>query len=74
MTMIDPVQFGRLEARVEAVSTRIDSVDRSVQAIDTKLDTVLNTLAEKRGERRMATAVAGFGGSLLGILFGWLAK
>lgn len=67
MTTIDPVRFGRLEAKVDAMAEDVAAVYADVRAIR-------DTLAEKRGERRVAAAVAGFGGSLLGILFGWLAK
>lgn len=74
MSPIDPVDFGRQQARLDAIEQRLMGLEGTVFGVDKKVETIIVTLAEKRGERRVATAVAGFGGSLLGLLFGWLAK
>lgn len=71
---VDPVEFGRHSAQLDALHTRLAHVEETITSVDAKLDTVLVTLAEKRGERRVAVAVAGFMGSLVGILFGWLSR
>jgi hypothetical protein len=68
MTPVDPVQFGRQMAQLEAMDSRVQRVESTVQAVDAKLDTVLETLAEKRGERRAALAIAGLAGTLVSII------
>ena len=66
-TQFDPVRFGRLESKVDSMADQLRELLDDVR-------TIRDSLAEKRGERRVATAVAGFGGSLLGLLVGWLTK
>lgn len=71
---VDPVEFGKHAERISMLQTDVAELKTGMASANAKLDSVIVQLAEKRGERRMATAIAGFGGSLLGILFGWLAK
>jgi hypothetical protein len=65
--MIDPVRFGRLEAKVDALAEELSACSSDVRSIR-------DTLAEKRGERRVGVALTGFLASLAGLFFGWLTR
>jgi hypothetical protein len=71
---VDPVAFGVFQGRLEAMDARLERVENTSQNISEKVDAVLVNLAEKRGERRVAVAMAGFLGSMLGLIFGWLTR
>ncbi len=60
--MIDPQEFGAMQARVKALET-------SFSTLDGKVDKVLDVLAEFRGGKRMLMYVIGG----LGAVVGWLA-
>jgi prefoldin subunit 5 len=58
-------ELGRHEAQIQALTDR-------TERIETKLDTVILTLSERKGERRtiayVATAAGGFGSLLVTVL------
>ncbi len=65
---IDPVQFGVHEGRLQALDDRMCRVENTVEAINGKLDTIIESLAEKRGEWRATAYIAGLAGTLVSVI------
>jgi hypothetical protein len=76
MAPLDPVEFGRHSAQLEAMDNRLCKVETTVNTVNDKLDDVLMQLAEKRGERKaiatVATLAGGLGSLVITILYKWL--
>ena len=72
MSPVDPVEFGRHSAQLDALHSRMCHVEEVIESMNTKLDSVLMTLAERRGERRFSFAAIGFLGTLVGTFVSWL--
>lgn len=59
--------LGRHEAMLDGLDGRMSRVEHTVTGFDRKLDTVLEHLAEKRGERKTLVLVASTIGALVSV-------
>lgn len=60
--------LGRHEAMLDGLDSRMSGVETKVDGVDKKLDSVLQYIAEKRGERRMLVAIAGLAGAAASVV------
>jgi hypothetical protein len=78
MGTFDPVEFGEHRARLVGLDNRLVRVEMSLDEANVKLDTVINALAERRGERKaiatMATLAGGLGSLIVTMFYKWMEK
>lgn len=58
--MTEPLfRLGQHEAKLDALTDRVENIEHVMVSMDGKMDTVLSALAERRGERRVAGWLGG---------------
>lgn len=72
--MIDPQEFGKLQAQFEAVSRTLDRVIDRLDRMDSKIDAIENQLAEAKGGWRMLMLLGGGGAAIGSAVTAYLGK
>lgn len=72
--MGDPFKLGEHEGRLGALESGLLRVENTVDEVNSKLDTVLQTLAEQRGEKHATRTIAGAIATAVSIIIAVLAK
>lgn len=67
-------ELGRHEELIRALGHRIESLEGSVRGMDSKLDAIILLNAEKKGERKMLTALGAAAGAIVSIIVTVVAK
>lgn len=65
---------GRHEAQIAALDDRMCRVETGVESMNEKLDKVIVSLAEKRGERRVVVYLAGVVGAFVSLIVTVIAR
>lgn len=70
MSLIDPREFGRLEAQVSALESKMDDLETKVDAVDTKLNRLVELASEGKGGIRTLWFV----GTVVAFFLGWFGS
>jgi hypothetical protein len=66
--MADSFELGRHEAQIAGLDSRMCRVEFTVNDINTKVDGIALSLAEKRGERKALAYIASAAGGLAALI------
>lgn len=69
--MIDPVEFGEIKGKVDALALRLTQFEARQAQMDQKLDIVLDKLAEAKGGWKTLMLLGG-AASTLGAALSWV--
>lgn len=72
--MNDPFRLGQHDAQLQSLDIRVGRIEASLEDVNTKLDTVLMALAERRGERKMIATIAALAGGLGSFVMSFIFK
>lgn len=71
---LDPFRLGEHEGRLQALDDRACRVEHKVDLLGDKLDTVLQSLSERRGERKAAAWIASSLATVISIVIALFAR
>ena len=67
-------KLGEHEAKLSGLDDRVCRVESTVNEVNDKLDKVLDSLAERRGERKAAAYIAGLAATVVSLLLSLAEK